>query len=485
LPRNCPQPQQGQRIFSVFSFQFLDRVVTVREIEREREREKINFKKMQELEGVDMKSNRLRYHKTRAKMFYNKAEYALNQKIISNGFALKFETAALYFYQASVSYRASSKWREAGDALCRCGSIYHHRLKCYPEGASLYTEAAETYLKVDKNDTIKCYTMSISIYCDLGLFSIAGRLQKIVGDLHYEMKHYEEAAECYRKASDFLTTLPGQSDLCLEKAAQCFLECKEYQLACDLFVMLAESCVQSNLKSFQTKDHLFHAILCQIAIPIPSVNKSTPKNSNTVQEEDEEYTLKYASILTNISAYESIDPSWRCSRQSLFLRNLIKYRQEYDQHNFVDHLYYYHTVSSLTNEEISMLRIMLDEIVDELERRIAERKKEVADATRKQKRKQKLLKKRRQLRERGLNPFSIRIEDIEDDSDEEDGKKKENGEKEAEDEGDNKSLESSSSDSSDSSSVSSESSSGISDIELPDELKEKEEVKPPRRRRGK
>jgi tetratricopeptide (TPR) repeat protein len=415
-------------------------------------------------EGVDMRSNRLRYHKNRAKVFYHRAEVALNQKMIANGFALKFETAALYFYQASVSYRASSKWREAGDALCRCASLFQLRLKAFAEAAALYTEASEAYSKVDNNDTMKCLTQAISLYCDLGVFSVAGRLQRQVADLHRSMRHFEEAAEAYRKAADFLSAVPGQSDLCLEKAADCFIECGEYPLASDLFVLLAESCAQSNLKFFQAKFHLFHAVLCQLAVK--------------AQPTDEDYETKYAEIRTNIIRYEAIDITWRCSKQAMFLLNVITMREAFDQHGFADHLYYYFTVYSFSNVEIAMLRVVSDEIVSELERRIEARQRELKETTKKQRRKALLLKKRRQLRERGLNPFSIRLEDIQD-SDEE--KEKEG---QQDDGDDDRSLDSSDSSDSSASSESSSSSSGASEIELPEELREKEVIAPPRRKRG-
>lgn len=420
-------------------------------------------------EGVDMRSNRLRYHKTRAKLFYQRGENSLNQKMLLNGFSLKFETAALYFYQASISYRAASKWREAGDALCRAAVLYQYRLKSFNEAASLYTEASECYEKVDNYDTIKCLVQSISLYCDLGQFVIAGKLQKYVADLQFSMKHYEEAYTGYRKASDFLSSLPNQSDICLENAIYCLIENSEYQLASELYLILAESCNQTNLKSFQTKYHLFHSLLCQMAIKV-----SDPDN-------EEEYENKYAAIRLNILSYESYDITWRCSKQALFLQNVITARESFDQHTFADHLYYYFTIYSFTNYEIMMLKVVSDEIVEELERRIEERKKELYEATKKQRRKAKLLKKRRQLRERGLNPFTIRMEDIEDDSSEEGNDEGQGEERNGEHEDD--SLNSSkSSDGSESEYESSSSSGGGSDIELPEELKE--QPPPPRRRRG-
>jgi hypothetical protein len=42
------------------------------------------------------------------------------------------------------------------------------------EAAVLYTEAAETFLKVDKTETYKMIKCAISIFCDFGRFDISG-----------------------------------------------------------------------------------------------------------------------------------------------------------------------------------------------------------------------------------------------------------------------------------------------------------------------
>eukprot|EP00602_Paraphysomonas_sp_CaronLab_P011331 CAMPEP_0185040614 /NCGR_PEP_ID=MMETSP1103-20130426/38876_1 /TAXON_ID=36769 /ORGANISM="Paraphysomonas bandaiensis, Strain Caron Lab Isolate" /LENGTH=437 /DNA_ID=CAMNT_0027579989 /DNA_START=44 /DNA_END=1354 /DNA_ORIENTATION=+ len=355
-------------------------------------------------EAVDMRSNRLRFHKTRAKRFILKGESTLSQKMITNGYFLKFETAALLFYQASISFRACSKWRDAGDALVRCASLHHLRLKCYQEAAALYCEAAEVYEKVDKNDALKNYKQSVSIYCDLGVFMIAGRLQRRLAEIHFELRHWEEAGDSFRKAADFLSSNPDQSDYCLEKSARCLIECKEYHAASELYVIVAESCVQGNMKFFNATPLLFRALLCEMAVPCNG---------------DEGTQEKYNNCKMLLTEFETIDVLWRCSKHARFIRNIISFREEFDQHGFADHVFYWHTACCLDCVEIGLLNVVSDEIQEELDRRMREKKEAEKEVTRRERRKKRLEKKRKAMAERGLDPDSINLADIEDESDEE------------------------------------------------------------------
>lgn len=63
--------------------------------------------------------------------------------------------------------------------------------------ACLYTEAAETYLRIDKTDAIKAYKSSINLFCDLGRFDLAGRLERKIADICYDNKHWEESGPFY------------------------------------------------------------------------------------------------------------------------------------------------------------------------------------------------------------------------------------------------------------------------------------------------
>lgn len=76
-------------------------------------------------------------------------------------------------YKESVALRMKGKWRDAGDKLIESARL-HGILKMPLESATLYTEAAECFMKVDKGEALQAYYTSIRLYCDIGRFDIAG-----------------------------------------------------------------------------------------------------------------------------------------------------------------------------------------------------------------------------------------------------------------------------------------------------------------------
>jgi hypothetical protein len=60
------------------------------------------------------------------------------------------------------------------------------------------------------------------------------------------LRHWEDAAISFRKASNYLAgdQLPDQSDYCLEKCAECYIEMGELEMAASLYVLIAQGCVQ-------------------------------------------------------------------------------------------------------------------------------------------------------------------------------------------------------------------------------------------------
>jgi tetratricopeptide (TPR) repeat protein len=436
-------------------------------------------------EAVDMRANRSKYHKKRAKKLMAKAEKSLHAKLIMNGFFLKFETAAFQYYQAALSFRACSIWRDAGYCLVRCATMHHFRLRNIFEAALLYSEAAEVYEKIDKGESMKNYKLAISLYCDLGRFDIAGKIQKKIAISHLRLKHYEEAAEGFRKASDFLSNQTDQSDYCLEKAAECLIELNEYQAASELYTIIAESYAQSNLKYFNCRDKLFRSIMCLFAEPMVPEDVDEDGDNNAVDDGGSEQ--KYANIKAVVAAHEHVDILWRCSKEVKFINNIIDCREEYNQHEFADHLYYYHTAKSLQRLDLKMLSVVADEIQDELDRRREKIRLDRLEATRYERRKARLAKKRKALTERGLDPESIQLADInvDDDSEEEDngaGEKGGGGEGAGEGHGSGSESEGGGSDS-DSDSESGDSSGG-EDIALPEDMREVDAPVKQRRRRG-
>jgi hypothetical protein len=324
-------------------------------------------------------SDRLIYHKKRGKRLVEKADDLLSSGTKGNQAAaiaafLKFDDAATMYYKSHVSYKASGRFREAADSLIKCAKMQMEQ-KMFLEAATLYTEAAELYSKVDKGECVRSIRSAISIYCDAGKFSIAAKMERKVADIHFESRHWEEAAFHYKKAANFLLSdqLIDQSDHCLEKAALCFQELNELAKVKDLNEIIAKSCIQLNLRRFQAVDHLFIAALTLFSKPVEyEYSKRTEVIWKVGLKYDEIITpemivlegsqAKYDPIKEQVEQYEEIDFMWRSSKERLFLQNVIKHRMEWDIDGVIDHIYYWNNVRPLKRFELIYLKTIVDEV---------------------------------------------------------------------------------------------------------------------------
>lgn len=159
-----------------------------------------------------------------AKRLLKKGDEALTRKDKIAAF-LKQDDAIDFFYRSSIYFKQCSRWRDAGDALLRCGGIYKSN-KMLSEAAAVYTDAAEALIKVDKTEALNTYSIIIALYCEIGRFDLAGKIEKKIALIHHLNKHYEEASFHYRKAGSLLVgeNLLDQSDLCFESSALCLVE---------------------------------------------------------------------------------------------------------------------------------------------------------------------------------------------------------------------------------------------------------------------
>jgi tetratricopeptide (TPR) repeat protein len=297
----------------------------------------------------------------RAKHLFTMGMRALDKRIMREAPFLKYDEGLQYLNRAALVYLTCSRWREAADALLECSRIYLKFLKEEKEAAIYLTQAADATSKFDKNETIKHLKSAIKIYCDIGDFVKAGTLQSEVADMQYELKNFEEAAIAFRRAADFFSNVPDRSDYCLFMAANCFCELKEYRVASDIYVLVAEGCVQSNLRKFNARTMLFNSILCKLDTP--------------AAEDDVDSVQKYDFLLEHCSSFEKIDYSWRGSKESLFVKNIIRCRKAYNIHDFADHLYHWNLVKPLSRPNILIMRSIRDEIQSELDKREAAKQK--------------------------------------------------------------------------------------------------------------
>ncbi len=336
-------------------------------------------------------SERLLYHKKRGKYLTKRAQEILvegTQGKASNAIAafLKHDDAASMFYKGHVSYKASGRFREAADSLILCAKMYEHQ-KMFLEAGTLYTEASDLYNKVDKGECVRTLRKAISIYCDAGKFEISARMERKVADMHFESKHWEEAAFHYRKAANFLAgeQLLDQSDLCLMKASTCFAELGELEKVKELEEMCAYGSVQSNLRRFNARGHIMSAVMTLLAKPInyqygnvtEKILRHGMQDFKHVEPEDviKEATVgKYDVISIAINEYDNLDYMWKPCKEKQFLQNVVKFRLEWDLHNLVDHIYYWNNVRPLSRFHLRYLKCVVDEITTE-----EARKKELRD----------------------------------------------------------------------------------------------------------
>ena len=331
-------------------------------------------------------TDRLIYHKKRGKFLVKRAQEILiegTQGKAANAIAafLKHDDAASMFYRSHISYKASGRFREAADSLVLCANMYEHQ-KMYLEAGTLFTEASELFAKVDKGECVKTLRKAISIYCDAGKFNIAARMERKVADLHFESKHWEEAAFHYRKAANFLSgeQLIDQSDHCLSLASCCYQELHLLDKVRELQEMVAYGCVQSNLRRFNARDHLFTAALTLFAKFVHYPTTDVTEKIWKVGMQDEVHVTpddvieksskeKYDDIIIQLRAYEEVDYQWRVCKEQKFLQNIIVHRRNWDLHQLIDHIYYWHNVRPIDQFHLKYLKVVVDEVTTEIARK--------------------------------------------------------------------------------------------------------------------
>ena len=299
--------------------------------------------------------------------------------LLSLGYFMRYDEAIYFYLRAAVAYKACSKWRYAADILVKLAGVYA-KLKNIAETAAIFTDAAETYAKVDKNESIMSYQKALAYYCDLGRFDVAGRLERKIAYTHFISKHWHEAALHYKNAGNFLSgeMLLDQSDYCFEKCAQCYIMVGRLAEAKSMFEMIAASCVHTNLRRFHARDYLMKATFCEIAKPLeipdvepdPLAGKVMVFNDRPIMNAiNAGSEAKYGAVLELMDQYDKIDCMWRNSKEKQFIKNMIQIRLKWDEHAFADHVYYYNSVRALDMRTLICLKSISEELSDEVDRR--------------------------------------------------------------------------------------------------------------------
>jgi tetratricopeptide (TPR) repeat protein len=173
------------------------------------------------------------------------------------------DSVAFRYYLESIELRIKGLWREAGDKLVKSADTYN-TLKMSVEAATIYYESGECFIKVDKTEAINCFRKAAKVYCDIGRFDIAGRIERRIGIMHYRIFHWEDALYHFKKAADFFSGDRDidQSDRCYEITAECSIQIGKYDEARSIYETIARSCVTTNLRRFVSCRFLLKAIIC-------------------------------------------------------------------------------------------------------------------------------------------------------------------------------------------------------------------------------
>ena len=152
-----------------------------------------------------------------------------------------------------------------------------------------------------------------------------------------------------------------------------------------IYESIAEASVKSNLRRFNARDFLLRAVLCLVGDPMKDVRAEYDDEDDAVAVYDEIQELseeKYNAIEWKVHEYEVTDFLWKCSKEALFLKNILRARLSWDLETFANHVYYWDNVRTLDKYCLSLLNVMRMEIQNELEFRD---KKAIRDEKRKAK----------------------------------------------------------------------------------------------------
>ena len=338
---------------------------------------------------MDAVTKRLHANKKRGKKLFQRGISTLEK---SSKFAafLKFDDAASFFYKSYISYKICSQWLYAGESLLKCAEM-HVKAGLQAEAVALYIEAAETLMKANKTESMQAYALATELCIDLGRFDIAGKIQRELSVRDFELHHWEEAALGFKKAANFLIgdNLPDQSDWCLEKCAECYVELKEYEKASDVYLEVAKGCIKSNLRRLMSIKYLYFSVICLIGLEQDMI--LDPKGEK-----------KYERVKNLMYDYEEVDSAWASSDEMMFLENIIEARLTYNQHMFADHLYFWDNTRVLRVLDLRMFKHMNHEINVELLLREEQRLKDEYEREIQKLKKAKIKEKKKLMDELGI-----------------------------------------------------------------------------------
>ncbi|XP_046351331.1 alpha-soluble NSF attachment protein-like [Haliotis cracherodii] len=248
------------------------------------------------------------------------------------GGSSKIEEAAELYVRAANSFKMAKKWAAAGESFCRAGQL-QIELGSKHEAATHYVDAGNCYRKGDPNEAIKSLHQAVTIYTDMGRFTIAAKHHITIAEIYEtELVDIEQAIANYEQAADYYKGEESNSSAnkCLLKVAQFSAQLENYEKAVEIYEQVGISAMDNSLLKYSAKDHFFRAAVCHMC-------------------------LDQVNAQICIQKYEDMFPAFSESRECKLVKSLLKACEEENVDAFTQSLQEFDSISRLDQWLTTML----------------------------------------------------------------------------------------------------------------------------------
>ncbi|XP_021761021.1 alpha-soluble NSF attachment protein 2-like [Chenopodium quinoa] len=242
------------------------------------------------------------------------------------------EVTAEFYQKSATSFKIDKSWDQAGSAYIKLAEC-HLKSNRVHEAANAYVESASCYKKISPIQAISCLEQAVNLFLNSGIFSMAARYCKEVGELYEQLRDLEEAIKYFKRAADLFqgeaaTTSASQ---CKQKVAQFSAQLKRYMKAIEKFEEVAQEAVNSNLLRYGVRGHLLNAGICHLCIG------------------------DIAAVTNALTRYQNLDPTFSRTREYVLLTDLLAAYDRKDVEKFTEVLMDYDSLSPLDSGKTTLL----------------------------------------------------------------------------------------------------------------------------------
>ena len=108
---------------------------------------------------------------------------------------------------------------------------------------------------------VELYQEAIALFCDMGRFANAAKLEKEIGEMYESNNDSEKCVKHFQKAADYFMgeDSSAAANQCLLKVAHFNSLMEKYEDAEKIYEQVAQACLEKNVLKFNAKGYLFCA----------------------------------------------------------------------------------------------------------------------------------------------------------------------------------------------------------------------------------